>query len=155
MIEADRTIVPYSAQSGALVLRRGLSLVLPEWVTARWERVGNRLGLVKKLKNVAGPLKLRQILSLSGADMRRWIYEAGGRMYSKATLSHWERAERCRRNRKPLPRGYWKRQWMPKPIVEWFHKLIVALVIHISGGTYVARVKHVRVPWKIELWRTR
>jgi hypothetical protein len=96
---------------------------------------------------------LRKILALSNEEMRELIYGLTGKSYSVSSLSHWEQAERYRTRRKRLKRGYWKYQWMPKVMVEVYRKLIIALALKLSRGAYAARVRRVRVPWRVELWR--
>jgi len=138
-----------------LVLQNQPVSGIPNRFLERWESVGNGLGIVRNCRNVIGPAKLRKILALSNEEMRELIYSLTGKQYSKSTLSHWEQAERYRTRHKRLPGGYWTHKWMPASMVEIYQKLIVALVLKLSHGTYAARVRKVRVPWRVELWRMR
>jgi len=106
---------------------------------------------MSRAKRLRGPLAVRQALGVSALKMRDALSDAGCRVRTHQTVYTWERAER---EPDALPRGYWKRYYMPDAVVAAYHEMIAAYVELASHGRYTARVTGKR-RWRVELRRVR
>lgn len=114
----------------------------------RSELISERLLNVSRLVRVVGVLSLRNTLKLSQSAFAQVLaHYAGGKVYTKAAICNWERAEREPGN---LPRGYWRKLAPPKKVIAAMHRLITDLVTWATRGRSVARVTGVRV-WRVRL----
>jgi DNA-binding transcriptional regulator YiaG len=112
------------------------------------ERISERALNASTFSRLHGVLSLRKALKVSQSVFARILaHYAGGKVYTKACISNWERAERDPHN---LPKGYWRTLAPSKRALAALHRLIIDLVAWATRGRFTGRVSGVRL-WRVRL----
>jgi hypothetical protein len=118
----------------------------PIGALTRSEGVRMPFGKVRKAEKVIGVGSLARFLAVTYNQLAEKLARLVGHRYGKSSLSTWAMVE----SHKRLPRGWFKKYWMPDYVEQAFKKLIRDYIHWATDGRYAVRVTGTH-RWRVTL----